>query len=452
MQDAAGIDPRDRAAAGADAGDVETVERDRWPATRRPVTRVGWPPTISEMSVLVPPMSNGIRLPSPSSRAAWTLPATPPAGPDSTAPAASRAGLGDRRDAAMRLDDQGRAAVAGLGEPALQPRQIARQRRADIGVDDGRRDPLELLDLRQHLRGQRDVDVRAARVRCASRSRARGAGRGRRADSRPRPPRPVRASAWRWRASSEAGSSGVSTRPSARSRSRTPSRSCARDQLLGRRQAQIVAVVLQPLAHLDDVAMAFGRQQPDPRALVLEQRVGRDRRAVHDALGLARAAPRGRSRASRARARARRARRARVVGVEGTLARVALPDIVDRDKIGKRAADIDADRGTSGQPLHQPLPRKRGRVEGAAQASVRSRDSSALRTRGRGPSLLPPAGRVSIGRRQSHFDVARDRGGIALGGIAPAAAAAGFEHQHVAGADHQAGFLGPDRARPRPSE
>ena len=91
MQDAALVDPRDRAAAGADAGDVEAVERDRvagdaavrWPGPAAPST-------ISEMSVLVPPMSNGIRLPSPTSRAAWTLPATPPAGPDSTAPAASR--------------------------------------------------------------------------------------------------------------------------------------------------------------------------------------------------------------------------------------------------------------------------------------------------------------------------------------------------------------------------
>ena len=61
-----------------------------WPATRRPFARLGRPATISEMSVLVPPISNGIKLPSSASRAAWALPATPPAGPDSTAPAASR--------------------------------------------------------------------------------------------------------------------------------------------------------------------------------------------------------------------------------------------------------------------------------------------------------------------------------------------------------------------------
>ena len=60
----------------------------------------------------------------------------------------------------------------------------------------------------------------------------------------------------------------------------------ARNQLFGRRQAQIVPVILQTLAHLDYVAMAFGRQQPDPRPLVLEQRIRRDRRPMNDPLGL----------------------------------------------------------------------------------------------------------------------------------------------------------------------
>ena len=59
----------------------------------------------------------------------------------------------------------------------------------------------------------------------------------------------------------------------------------ARHQRLGRRLAQVVAVVLQALAHLEHVAMALGREQADPRPLALEQRVGRDRRAVDDPLG-----------------------------------------------------------------------------------------------------------------------------------------------------------------------
>ncbi len=59
------------------------------PTALSPV-RCGSPPSSSAMSVLVPPMSNVMRLPSPSRREACRLPAMPPAGPESTAPAASR--------------------------------------------------------------------------------------------------------------------------------------------------------------------------------------------------------------------------------------------------------------------------------------------------------------------------------------------------------------------------
>ncbi len=244
-------------------------------------------------------MSNGIRSRSaPSRRAAWTLPATPPAGPDSTAPAASRPasaiGATPPCDWMIRVGPL----VAGLGEPGFEPRQIARQHRADIGVDDGRRDPLELLDLRQHLGGQRDIGVGQRACAAPRRSRARGAGRARRAGSRPRPPRLVPVAARRSRRRARPGRAGSRCghrRASARARQAQP----ARHELLGRRHAQIVAVVLEPLAHLDDVAMAFGGQEPEPGALAFEQRIGRDGRAVHDPLGLARAAPARSSQAAR---------------------------------------------------------------------------------------------------------------------------------------------------------
>jgi hypothetical protein len=58
------------------------------------------------------------------------------------------------------------------------------------------------------------------------------------------------------------------------------------NERLRRRQAQIVAIVLQPFAHLDHVAMTLGGQQPDLGTLALDQRIGGDRRAVDDALGL----------------------------------------------------------------------------------------------------------------------------------------------------------------------
>ena len=99
----------------------------------------------------------------------------------------------------------------------------------------------------------------------------------------------------------------------------------ARNHLLGRRHAQIVAVVLQPFAHLNHVAMAFGRQQPDPRPLVFEQRVGRDRRPVNDPLGL------GQKRRELSPERFRQQVEPCDTptdgssGVEGTLAKVALP-------------------------------------------------------------------------------------------------------------------------------
>src|SRR5204862_1181529 len=61
----------------------------------------------------------------------------------------------------------------------------------------------------------------------------------------------------------------------------------ARHELLGRRHAEVVAIVLQPLAHLDDIAVAFGGEETEPCALVFEERIRRDGRAVDDALGVA---------------------------------------------------------------------------------------------------------------------------------------------------------------------
>ncbi len=117
----------------------------------------------------------------------------------------------------------------------------------------------------------------------------------------------------------------------------------ARHQLLRRRQAQVVAVVLQPFAHFDDIAMALCRQQPDPRTVAFDERVGRDRGAVHDPLG-----PRQHRRRSDAQCRRqavepiddaeRRIGRGRRHLGEGRAAR-----LVDRDEIGEGAADIDAD-------------------------------------------------------------------------------------------------------------
>ena len=164
MQDAAGIDPRDRAAAGADARDVEAVQRDAVAADlavhdqrRRAVHHqadVGRGAAhVERDQVFGPDQARGIDA------------AGDPAGRSRQHGAGREPpGLGDRRDAAMRLDDQRRPLIAGLAEPGFEPRQIARQHRADIGVDDRRRDPLELLDLRQDLATTAKYRRRAARV------------------------------------------------------------------------------------------------------------------------------------------------------------------------------------------------------------------------------------------------------------------------------------------------
>ncbi len=185
----------------------------------------------------------------------------------------------------MRLDDQGWAGVTGLRQPPFEPLQVMRQSRADIGVDDRRRDPLELLDLWQYLRGQRHIDSGQTPFQGLSS----GALVGRVA--------PGVQIAYRHRLDPFA----LQRRDRAVERGRVERRfdaavgadslahaepQMAGHELLGRRQAQIVAVVLQPLAHLDHVAMALGRQQPDPGPPVLDQSVGRDRRAVDDTLGL----------------------------------------------------------------------------------------------------------------------------------------------------------------------
>ena len=118
---------------------------------------------------------------------------------------------------------------------------------------------------------------------------------------------------------------------------------CSRHKLFRRRHAQIVTVVLQALAHFDDVAMAFGRQQPDLGTLVLKQSIGGDRGAMDDTLGLAQQA------AARQLQHVRQPIKAGHHADRGILRRgrdfyqCGAAGVVHRDKVGERAADIDAD-------------------------------------------------------------------------------------------------------------
>src|SRR5205814_4373592 len=342
MQDAAGIDPRDRAAAGADRGDVEAAQRDAVAGDLavHDERRLAVHDEADVGTRAAHIEGDQVRLAEEARRV------------DAARGAAGRArqnraggkapGLADRGDAAMRLDDQGRAAIAGLGEARFQPREIARQHRADIGVDDRRRDPLELLDLRQDRGGQRDIGVgerageRLARltlvtrvapgVQIADRDRfdALALEHGDRSFERGWVERRVDAAI---------GADALTYRQA----------QPARHELLGRRHAEVVAVILQPLAHLDDIAVAFGGEETEPCALVFEERIRRDGRAVNDALGVAKQRgavdPEAAGQLRKAFDHPKRGslRRRRDFGERRQTA------LVDRDKIGEGAADIDAD-------------------------------------------------------------------------------------------------------------
>jgi hypothetical protein len=89
--------------------------------------------------------------------------------------------------------------------------------------------------------------------------------------------------------------------------------------------------------------MTFGREQANPRALLLQERVGRDRGAVDDALGL-REQPICRQAQRLCQAREAREDADRgIPGCRGDLGERGAAGGVDRDQVGEGAADIDAD-------------------------------------------------------------------------------------------------------------
>ena len=126
----------------------------------------------------------------------------------------------------------------------------------------------------------------------------------------------------------------------------------ARHQLLGRRHPQIVAVVFEALAHLDDIAVALGGQQADLSALAFQQRVGRNRRAVDDALGCGQQLGRVEPKAPRQQYQPIEHPNRRVIRRCRSFLQHSHARIVDRDQIGKRAADIDPNA------VHPLLPRR----------------------------------------------------------------------------------------------
>src|SRR5215475_9556215 len=119
------------------------------PTALSPVS-CGSPSWRSAMSVDVPPMSKVMRSPWFRRRAACRLPAMPPAGPESTAPAARR--TESATPATPPCDCMMSTSLA-------EPPEVRRQGRTHVGIDHGGAEALVLLDLGEHFRGQGDVDA-----------------------------------------------------------------------------------------------------------------------------------------------------------------------------------------------------------------------------------------------------------------------------------------------------
>ena len=197
----------------------------------------------------------------------------------------------------------------GRGQPA-SPRarraaQVGGEQRRQRGVDLGRRRALVLAERAHGLVRERHVHA-GRRSRAPRRSPARARGGGRRAAGTRRPPRA--------RARRPRDDRRDALASSARSTPSGPIRSSRADAPLGRhqrgrvRRAQPVEIRARLAAELDDVLEALGGHERGPRALALEQRVGRDRRAVRERLDILGPRPRARARARRRRARPRTGR------------------------------------------------------------------------------------------------------------------------------------------------
>ena len=126
-EDAAGVHPRDRAAAGPDGDDVEA--RQGHPlAGHRPVRREVGLAVLDERDVGAGPAHvEGDEVALAEEPRAVAAAGHAPRGPGQDRAGGQPHGVGDRRHAAVGLDDEDGAGVAGLDEALGQPREVARR-------------------------------------------------------------------------------------------------------------------------------------------------------------------------------------------------------------------------------------------------------------------------------------------------------------------------------------
>ena len=248
----------------------------------------------------------------------------------------------DGGDAAVRLHDQHVALVARLPEPGAEVAQIAPEHGADVRVDHRGAETLVLLDLGEHVGGERDVGVRQepgeqlARLPLVARiavgmqvaHRDRGDARARQPADRRLRRRPRER---RVHSAVEAEPLGHVEAPG------------AGHQRHRRRHPQVVAVVLQALAHLDDVAVSRGRQHPHRAPLALEQCIGGDGRPVDDEAGDPEQPGQIGAELGRQEAEAVHDAKRRIGGGRGRLGEAHAARVVHRHQVGEGPADVYPD-------------------------------------------------------------------------------------------------------------
>ena len=376
-EDPARVDARDRAAPGPDRHDVQARERDLLAGHPAVAREVSLAPLDQRDVGARPAHVEGDEVPL-AEEARRVAAARHPAGRARQHGAGGEADrVDDRRDPAVRLDDEDGARVAGADQSLAEAREVSRERGAHVGVDDGRADPLVLLDLREHLGRQRDVrprqslpERRLRRPLVAAVAVGVEVADGDRLHARP--PETLDGRAERPEGEGRLDPS-VGAEPLPHPEPTRP-----RHERLGRGHAQVVAVVLEPLAHLDDVPVALGREEADPRPLPLEERVGRDRRPVHDPLGLAQEGAHVEVELLGEQPEPLHDADGGIGGSRGRLGEDDPPRVVDGDHVREGPPDVDPD------PVH---------------VSASSRGGSRARSPRRRPARRPAA---PAGRRSRH--------------------------------------------------
>ena len=205
--------------------------------------------------------------------------------------AAGRAGLeradrqllghGRRHHAAVGLHDREAAAEAPLGETALHAVEVGRDDGPDVRVQHDRRGALVLAPLRRDVVRRRHEDVRVARHGSRRRRPPRARGSRRRAGSRPRSPRrrrrPARGPRCAGRQVERLELLAQVAEPATHLAPQPP-----RHERCRRLPEEVVDVGAVAAPDLQHVAEPRGRDQPDPGALLLEDRVDGDRAAVDE--------------------------------------------------------------------------------------------------------------------------------------------------------------------------